>query len=102
MNWLTLAQSVPDAKELASADAQGVLAWVVGGLVLSLVFLVGLLLKQAAAYREDLRQEEAASKLALGVLQEKNDKLQDKLLRVVQATNTYLTNQPPTNPLDGN
>ena len=96
MNWLTLAQGIPDAKELADGDAQKVLAYVVAALVLAVLGLFALLIKQNTGLHKHYGVKVSA-------LETKNDAIQERLLRYVANMNTMLAGHTtPSDPLDPN
>lgn len=115
MNWIVLAQAIPDAKELADGDAQKVLAYVVAALVLAVLGLFAMLTKVVVSHRNEIKEiyqahETKMDDLAAGHkqevegLHEKNDKLQERLLRYIANVNKILSgNSAPatgSDPLD--
>ncbi len=114
MNWIILAQAIPDAKELADGDAQKVLAYVTVALVFVVVSLFGLLVRVVISHRNEVKEiyqaHESKIELALAAhkvevtgLNDKNDKLQERLLRYVANMNQMLAGQSaPADPLSPN
>lgn len=91
MNLFLLAQSSPvDAADLADANAQEILAWVVGALVLAVTGLFGLFLKVISDHKKELREVQASCKEERDKLEKDKDVLQDRLLRYASKTNEVL------------
>ncbi len=98
--WITIAQGVPDATELADGDAQKVLAYVVAALVMATLGLFALLLKQQSLQRAEIKDLGLAHVVRTDALEAKNDKLQERLLRYVANINTMLGGPAPAAPAD--
>ena len=88
---ILLAQSAVDAEALAKADAQQVLAYVVAALVVTVIFLFGLLLKQQANHTAKLDAKEVDYEAKRSALESKVDALTERLLRVTVKTSEILT-----------
>lgn len=98
----TLAQSVPDATQLAEGDAQKVLAYVVAALVLAVLGLFAMLTKVVLSQKDDIKELHSEYGVKILALEEKNDKLSERLLRYVANINSMLAGQTgsTTDPLD--